>query len=138
MVQVNKSEMDVNVGRKKRKKGIGGHKVAVMDYAKVTVVSKWAYYEFSNFYFIPLPKPCLQFRRNLIEEKRLQDHIRKCIEREKSDNWVQFYRRRDDKFNLTNKVRSYSSICSLHFVGESGPQNNIQILKNLGKETAKT
>ena len=86
-----------------------------------------AYYEFSNFYFIPFPKPCLQFRWNETKEKRLQDHTRKCKECEKSDKWVKFYGRRNDKFNLINKVRSYTPICSLHFVGEAGPQNNIQM-----------
>ena len=123
--------MDMNVGRKERKKGIG-HKRCCYGLCKSDSRTK-AYYEFSNFYFIPFPKPCLLFRRNKIKEKRLQDHIRKCKECEKSDKWVKFYGRRDDKFN---QVRSYTYICSLHFVGE--PQNDIQILRNLGKETVKT
>ena len=137
MVKVNKSKIDVNVERKERKKGIGGHKRCCYGLCKSDSGTK-AYYEFSNFYFIPFPKPCLQFRRNEINEKRLQDRIIKCKECEKSDKSVKFYGRRDDKCSLINKVRSYTYICSLHFVGEAGPQNNIRILRNLGKETVKT
>ena len=88
MVKVNKSEMDVNVGRKERKKGIGGHKRCCYGLCKSDSkkwqlkVQKWWKLIMNFLTFILLlfrNRVCGdQFRRNEIKQKRLQDHIRKC------------------------------------------------------------
>ena len=129
--KLSKSEIDVNVGRKERKKGVG-HKRCCYGLCKSDSRTK-AYYEFSNFYFITFPKPCLQSRRNGIKEKRLQDHMRKCEECERSDKWVKLCGRRGNKFISINKVRSYTYFCSLHFVGEAGPSEQYPDTEKFGK-----
>ena len=74
------------------------------------------------FYFIRFPRPCLQYRKGRIENKELKKHFKECNDCLKYENWVKSCGRSDDKFNCIDKVswRHYI-LCSLHFMGKSGP-----------------
>ena len=79
------------------------------------------FYENFNFYFITFPKPCLAYKQNRIEKSKLQSHIKGCYKCKKCSNWVRLCGRSDTRFKSMINVSKDSYICSLHFVGESGP-----------------
>lgn len=72
------------------------------------------------YYFISFPKPCYEYRRNLVKTTREQ-HIILCSQCAKCDLWVKKCGRRDGRFEIIDHVKKDTHICSLHFKGESGP-----------------
>lgn len=99
---------------------VGSHKRCSYGLCKSDARTK-EYYQKCNFYFISFPKPCLLLRQNKIPAPQIKYHVKSCEQCKKSARWVRLCGRTDSKFNSIYKVNKNSYICSLHFVGDSGP-----------------
>ena len=73
----------------------------------------------STYFFINFPKPCLVYRKKIITSRKL--HIKACSKCAKCELWVRKCGRSDRGFRTIDDVTKDTYICSLHFLGKSGP-----------------
>ena len=119
LFQENKLQSNEEMASPKKKKR-GASKHCCYGLCKSDSRSK-DYNEQCNFYFISFPKPCIAMKQGKIVQEKLKYHVKGCLKCKKCAKWVRLCGLSDERFNSINKVKKDSYICSLHFVGESGP-----------------
>lgn len=82
--------------------------------------TRYKSFKTNTYYFINFPKPCLEYRRKIIKSSS-KIHIKTCAKCAKCDLWVKKCGRSDRGFRSIDNVTKDTYICSLHFLGESGP-----------------
>ncbi|XP_044740315.1 uncharacterized protein LOC123301570 isoform X2 [Chrysoperla carnea] len=82
--------------------------------------TRYKSFQTNRFYFINFPKPCLEYRKKIIKSSS-KLHIKACAKCAKCELWVKKCGRSDRGFRSIDDVTKDTYICSLHFLGESGP-----------------
>lgn len=82
--------------------------------------TRYKSFKTNTFYFINFPKPCLEYRKKIIKSSS-KLHIKACAKCAKCELWVKKCGRSDRGFRSIDDVTKDTYICSLHFLGESGP-----------------